>query len=206
MSKGLSAREISKVLEELIWKAELEQKSFISLSRELAKLMQDRAEVVLVESAEDLIEELQEDVDRLEQENKRLRGTVGDGAVGDRRDYWGPASSSKVRWYSRLVEWEKFSDQIRRHIVQYTTVQYGNKEGHEQVDEFSVEDCFKCIERYFNRRNANVRGDVERLRDLLKIAHYAQFGYGKLRNLLGIGDVYPEESKPDVVDGQRLAR
>lgn len=190
MSKGLSAREISKVLEDLIWKAQLEQKSFISISRELAERMQDRAEAVFVESAEDFIEELQVRVFRLEEENRWLRGSVSAAAQG----------------YDRLAEWEKFSDQIRRHIVQYTLVQYGNPEGNEQVEDFSVEDCFKCIERYFNRRNANVRGDIERLRDLLKIAHYAQFGYGKLRNLLGIGDVYPEESKPGVVDGQRLAR
>jgi hypothetical protein len=93
--------------------------------------------------------------------------------------------------YDRVVEWEAFSVQVERHIVDYTLPQYGSDAGDEQVDEFTVEDCFVNMLRYINRRNANVRGDRERLRDLIKIAHYASFAYRKLRDGLEIGDVYP---------------
>lgn len=92
--------------------------------------------------------------------------------------------------YNRLFEWLEFNSQVMRHIEQYTMAQYGNKEGNEQVDSFSVEDCFKSMERYFNRRNANVRGNKEKLRDLIKIAHYAQLAYDKLRRELDERDVY----------------
>ena len=93
--------------------------------------------------------------------------------------------------YDRLTEWEAFVVQVERHIVEYTLPQYGNDDGDEQVEGFSVEDCFVNMIRYINRRNANVRGDRERLRDLLKIAHYASFAYQKLRDGLELGDVYP---------------
>ena len=35
-----------------------------------------------------------------------------------------------------------------------------------------------------------MRGTKEQLRDLLKVAHYAQFAYDKLRAELGESDVY----------------
>ena len=94
--------------------------------------------------------------------------------------------------YDRLKQWLDFNEQMRRHILGYTLAQYGNPDGNEQVDSFSVEDCWKEMQRYYNRRHANVRGNQERLRDLIKIAHYAQFAYDKLRAELGESDVYVE--------------
>ena len=45
--------------------------------------------------------------------------------------------------YDRLKQWDQFDQQLRRHIVRYTLVQYGNPDGNEQVDSFSVDDCWK---------------------------------------------------------------
>lgn len=92
--------------------------------------------------------------------------------------------------YPRLMRWEEFAAQMRKHIVQYTKVQYGNPEGDEQIDHFTAQDCLTCIGRYYNRRNSEVRGPVERLRDLIKIAHYACEAYLKLRDSMGAEDVY----------------
>ena len=94
--------------------------------------------------------------------------------------------------YDRLKQWLDFNEQMQRHIMKYTLAQYGNPEGNEQVDSFTVEDCWREIQRYYNRRRSSVRGPVEQLRDLLKVAHYAQFAYDKLRAELGESDVYAE--------------
>ncbi len=94
--------------------------------------------------------------------------------------------------YDRLTYWNRFNEQMQRHIMKYTLAQYGNPDGNEQVDSFSVEDCWREIQRYYNRRRSSVRGPVEQLRDLLKVAHYAQFAYDKLRAELGESDVYAE--------------
>ena len=98
--------------------------------------------------------------------------------------------------YDRLIQWSEFSQQVELHIEQYTLPQYGNEGGQEQVEGFTVEDCFQCMSRYINRRHARVRGNVEALRDLIKIAHYAQFGYQKLRAELGEPDVYLDPDMP----------
>jgi hypothetical protein len=92
--------------------------------------------------------------------------------------------------YSRIGQWKQFSHQVVLHIIQYTLPQYGNPAGDEQVDDFTFEDCMKNIERYVNRRKANTRGNKERLRDLIKIAHYAGFAYDKLKAGLEEEDVY----------------
>ena len=92
--------------------------------------------------------------------------------------------------YNRLERWDAFDEQVRRHIQQYTVPQYDDDGGNGQIDNFSTEDCFKAMERYFHRRHARVRGNKEALRDLLKIAHYAQFAYQRLRADLGEDDVY----------------
>lgn len=95
-----------------------------------------------------------------------------------------------MKEYDRLTQWHDFDWQVRQHILEYTLPQYGSHEGAEQVDGFTIEDCFVAMQRYINRRHANVRGDVERLRDLVKIAHYAQFAYDKLKRQLAAEDVY----------------
>ena len=80
----------------------------------------------------------------------------------------------------RLKEWREFSKKVELHIENYANVQYGNAGGNEQIDEFSPEDCWQNMQRYYNRRKHNARGEVEALRDLLKVAHYAQVIHGKL--------------------------
>ena len=94
--------------------------------------------------------------------------------------------------YDREKQWTEFSEQVHKHIVEYTLVQYGNPAGNEQVDEFTVEDCFKNMMRYINRRQVSVRGNKERLRDVIKIAHYANLIYDKIKAELGEADVYGE--------------
>ena len=91
---------------------------------------------------------------------------------------------------NRRDDWEKFDQLVRTHIVNYTEEQYGNPEGNEQVDSFTIEDCWQNMQRYYNRRKSNTRGNKEKLRDLIKIAHYAQLTYDKLKKELGEGDVY----------------
>lgn len=92
--------------------------------------------------------------------------------------------------YKRLHQWALFNSQMNRHIGTYTLEQYGNPEGDEQVDAFTVADCWQNIQRYYNRRNSNTRGNTEKLRDLIKVAHYAQLAYDKLKVELGEEDVY----------------
>jgi len=91
---------------------------------------------------------------------------------------------------SRTGQWTVFQNKVWRHINEYANVQYGNREGEDQVTDWSAEDCFKAIEKYINRRRTSVRGNKERLRDLFKIAHYAQLAYDKLRDELNEPDVY----------------
>ena len=76
--------------------------------------------------------------------------------------------------FSRVKQWENFSDKVIKHIEEYTLPQYGDSDV-DQIDGFSVEDCWKNVQRYFNRRNSNARGTIEQKRDLLKIAHYMCF-------------------------------
>ena len=91
---------------------------------------------------------------------------------------------------TRLEQWDHFDKQVRKHIPEYTEVQYGNKEGDEQADNFTIEECWKHIDRYRNRSSSSVRGPKEKLRDAIKVAHYAQFIYDKLRIALDEPDVY----------------
>jgi len=95
--------------------------------------------------------------------------------------------------YDRVKHWDHFDEQMRRHIATYTREQYGNPNGDEQIDSFDSVDCWKNMQRYFNRRHANTRGNRERLRDLIKLAHYAQLAYDKLKVELDEPDVYPNE-------------
>jgi len=97
--------------------------------------------------------------------------------------------------YDRLTQWKKFSKQVEAHILAYTLPQYANPDGNEQVDEFTVEDCWKNIDRYKNRRSSCTRGEIEQVRDVIKVAHYAQFIFDKLCDEKGIEEVYPDGGK-----------
>lgn len=92
--------------------------------------------------------------------------------------------------YDRLAQWVDFEDQIYAHIEKYTLKQYGSEEGSEQIDNFTVEDCWQNVQRYYNRRKSMIRGPKEKLRDVIKVAHYAQFIYDKLKKELDEEDVY----------------
>ena len=81
---------------------------------------------------------------------------------------------------NRLDEWREFSLLVEQHIQNYANVQYGNQGGDEQIDGFTVEDCWNNVMRYYNRRRSAVRGRKEQKRDVLKVAHYMQFIHSKM--------------------------
>jgi hypothetical protein len=91
----------------------------------------------------------------------------------------------------RLGDWTTFSKKVLKHIITYTIPQYQNEDNErDQVGAWTADDCMIAIKRYVNRYGKNFRGNQEALRDLIKIAHYAQFTYDKLREELGEPDVY----------------
>ena len=93
---------------------------------------------------------------------------------------------------NRLAGWKKFSDQMEKHITEYTIPQYQSEDRKEdQVNIWTSEECITAIKKHVSRFGKNIRGNEEALRDMLKIAHYAQFAYYKLRIELNNEDVYP---------------
>jgi len=100
----------------------------------------------------------------------------------------------KVMPLNRPFDWRKFSDQVDKHIDQYTIPQYQNEDNEtDQVGAWTAEECLISIQRYVNRNKGgnNARGVKEALRDMLKIAHYAQFAFDKIKAEHGIEeDIY----------------
>lgn len=90
----------------------------------------------------------------------------------------------------RIKDWEIFSAKVLTHIKQYTLPQYQNPGGDDQVEHFSSHDCIQNIKRYINRFGTNRRGEAETLRDIIKVAHYAQFAYDKFRKENNLPDTY----------------
>lgn len=91
----------------------------------------------------------------------------------------------------RIKDWEKFSDQIKLHIKQYTIPQYQSEDNEsDQVGILTSTECSVKMKYYLARFGKGQRGDKEQLRDMLKLAHYAQFTYNKLKEELGGPDVY----------------
>lgn len=84
--------------------------------------------------------------------------------------------------------WDIFSDEVVNHIEHYTVAQYKDFP-EDQVTEWTEEDLVKQIQKYINRISSNERGDMERNRDLMKIAHYAQMIWSKR---LGFEDAFKE--------------
>jgi hypothetical protein len=99
----------------------------------------------------------------------------------------GPATPAVI---DRVRDWQLFHPQVTKHIIHYTLPQYHNPDGDDQLATFTAQDCVKQIQRYANRCGRNSRGPTESLRDMLKICHYAQCAYDKLKAELGVGDVY----------------
>lgn len=96
----------------------------------------------------------------------------------------------------RVADWQKFSEQMEKHIAEYTIPQYQNEDNMtDQVGAWTADDCVENIKRYTNRfrKTFKTRGAREQLRDMLKIAHYAQFAYNKLKEEFEEGDVYGGE-------------
>ena len=79
----------------------------------------------------------------------------------------------------RIRDWQEFSKQMEKHIKEYTIPQYQNEDRKEdQVNIWTAKDCINAIKKYTSRFGKNVRGPKEALRDMLKIAHYAQLAWG----------------------------
>lgn len=80
------------------------------------------------------------------------------------------------------LEWKRFARLVEAHVDQYAVPQYGDygSDG-ELMADMSAEECMKHIERYVKRFNSGMRGDVERERDLLKIAHFAGVAFSRLK-------------------------
>lgn len=86
--------------------------------------------------------------------------------------------------FNREKEWIDFSEQVKDHIINYTLMQYKdadweNPENGDVMQHSSIEDIQQNLRRYVARMNSNARGEVEAIRDLLKIAHYAAIVWGK---------------------------
>ena len=92
----------------------------------------------------------------------------------------------------RLGEWKKFNEQIEKHIAEYTIPQYQDESGEkDQVGIWTAEDCNNAIARYAIRFGKNARGNREAMRDMIKVAHYAQLCYDKLKvELNELTDIY----------------
>ena len=97
----------------------------------------------------------------------------------------------------RLGDWKKFSSQMETHIREYAIPQYQSENRNEdQVNASTLEECVTAIKKYISRFGKNIRGNEEALRDMLKIAHYAQFAYDKLKIELNEEDIYGQPDRP----------
>jgi predicted RNA-binding Zn-ribbon protein involved in translation (DUF1610 family) len=78
----------------------------------------------------------------------------------------------------RVDEWNKYSEIVSGHIKNYTIPQYGDMPD-DMISTWSVDDCIKAIKRYCDRSSVSRRGELESLRDLVKIGHYACIALNK---------------------------
>jgi hypothetical protein len=69
--------------------------------------------------------------------------------------------------------WEQFSDEVRSHVAEYAALQYSDS----YTTLHTPEQCVTAIAKYVNRFGKNMRGPTEQVRDMLKIAHYAQIAH-----------------------------
>lgn len=88
----------------------------------------------------------------------------------------------------RLKDWQEFSELVEKHIKIYAEKQWEGSD----VNIRTSQECITSIEKYVVRYGKGVRGNIEALRDAIKIAHYAQFLYNKLKKELG-GEIYKKE-------------
>jgi hypothetical protein len=95
---------------------------------------------------------------------------------------------------NRTKDWLRFSSHVASHIENYTVKQYGDAPN-DQLEGWTPEQCLEAIKRYYERniKGTNARGPIETLRDMIKIAHYAQVAYDKLIERMRLENA----SKPD---------
>ena len=72
--------------------------------------------------------------------------------------------------------WIDFQYTVLDHIENYAVPQYG-PDITENSDVQGAEDCRKYIAKYLRRAGSERRGRIEELRDLVKIAHFAQMAF-----------------------------
>ena len=78
----------------------------------------------------------------------------------------------------RVTDWLAFADLVSDHIETYTIEQFGDTPN-DQVESWTPAACILAIRKYTERYGKGQRGELEQLRDLLKIAHYAQLAFDK---------------------------
>jgi hypothetical protein len=69
---------------------------------------------------------------------------------------------------------------VLKHIDSYTVPQYGDSPN-DEVESWTSEQCVKAIQKYTSRYGSQRRGRIEELRDLVKIAHFAQIAFDKMK-------------------------
>ncbi len=74
--------------------------------------------------------------------------------------------------YSREIEWQDFADIVCDHVVNYTIKQYGDAPK-DEVWNWTEKQCMGAISKYVKRFGSKRRGELEEMRDLVKIAHFA---------------------------------
>ena len=89
---------------------------------------------------------------------------------------------------NRARMWSIFAEEVGSHIENYTVKQYGDLP-EDPATGWTEEDLKKQMQKYLNRMDSNERGDMERNRDLFKIAHYCQMIWSKR---LGFDEAWKE--------------
>lgn len=115
------------------------------------------------------------------------------------KDYDAYCSMMQYRVPMRQYMWDTFASIVAMHVAEYSVPQYGDYPT-DQLTNYTADDCMKAIQRYANRWGNNARGEDESLRDLLKIAHYAQTAYYKARGYESIFTLPEPASEPESDD------
>jgi hypothetical protein len=76
--------------------------------------------------------------------------------------------------------WVEFATHVHAHVDLYTVPQFGDFPD-DNIEKMSAEDCIKQIRKYVERFGKNQRGHEDQLMDMMKIAHFANFAWEKLR-------------------------
>ena len=93
--------------------------------------------------------------------------------------------------------WLDFAVKVNNHILDYVVPQYGDFPD-EMIENFSIIDIKKQLDRYVTRIDSGARGIEEAKRDTLKIAHYACYLLTKLNEKeINMSEGWTEEEKDD---------